>query len=108
MILINVKFHVKPDHADTFLSDIAWYTNATRAEEGNIFFDWYRDPADPSQFILIEGFHDDAAAAHVNSDHFQRACVEVPTYLVETPEIINTIIPGKTEWDRMAEFQVKT
>lgn len=41
MILINVKFSVRPEYAETFLDDIAWYTAATRTEEGNIFFDWY-------------------------------------------------------------------
>ena len=90
MILINVKFRVKPEHADTFLADIDWFTTATRAEPGNLFFDWYQSPADPGEFLLVEGFHD-----------------ELPGYLVETPEIINTLIAEKTVWDRMAEFQVK-
>ena len=107
MILINVKFRVKPEHTATFLADIDWFTTDTRAEPGNLFFDWYQSPADPGEFILVEGFHDDAAEPPVNSEHFQRACRELPGYLVETPEIINTLIAGKTVWDRMAEFQVK-
>ena len=73
MILINVKFRVKPEHTATFLTDIDWFTTATRAEPGNLFFDWYQSPADPGEFILVEGFHDDAAEPHVNSEHFQRA-----------------------------------
>ncbi len=106
MILINVKFHVRPEFAKTFLDDIAWYTEATRAEAGNHFFDWYVDPTDPTKFILIEGFEDNAAEAHVNSEHFRRACVEMPKYLLETPDIINTLIPQKEKWDKMAEFKV--
>lgn len=106
MILINVRYVVKPEAAPTFLDDVAWFTEATRAEEGNIFFDWYKDPEDPNKFLLIEAFQDDAAEAHVNSDHFKRACEEMPGYLVETPTIINTLIGGKTDWDKMAEFQV--
>ena len=47
MILINVKFRVKPEHTATFLADIDWFTTATRAEPGNLFFDWYQSPADP-------------------------------------------------------------
>lgn len=107
MILINAKFTARPEYAASFLDTIQWYTDATRAEEGNLFFDWYVDPAHPQQFILIEGFADDGAEAHVSSDHFRRACVELPKLLVETPEIINTLIPGKTHWDRMAEFTVE-
>lgn len=106
MILINVKFSVRPEYAETFLDDIAWYTAATRTEEGNIFFDWYVDPTNPTQFILIEGFQDDGAEAHVGSEHFKRACKEIPKYLTETPDIINTLIPEKKEWDKMAEFTV--
>ena len=67
MILINVKFRVKPEHTATFLANIDWFTTATRAEPGNLFFDWYQSPADPGEFILVEGFHDDAAEPHVNS-----------------------------------------
>ena len=37
MILINVKFRVKPEHTATFLTDIDWFTTATRAEPGNLF-----------------------------------------------------------------------
>ncbi|WBT09593.1 putative quinol monooxygenase [Corynebacterium sp. SCR221107] len=107
MILINVKYQVKPEYVDTFLQDVDWFTQATRQEEGNIFFDWYQDPANPQEFLLIESFQDDAAEAHVSSDHFKRACEEMPAYLLKTPSIINTLIPGKTEWDKMAEFQVE-
>ncbi|AHI22328.1 putative quinol monooxygenase [Corynebacterium vitaeruminis] len=106
MILINVKYQVKPEYVDRFLEDVDWFTQATRAEEGNIFFDWYKDPVYEDEFLLIEAFQDDAAEPHVKSEHFQRACEEMPKYLVKTPSIINTLIPGKTEWDKMAEFQV--
>ena len=54
----------------------------------------------------IPAFQDDAAEAHVNSEHFKKATELFPTLLVETPTIINTLIPGKTEWDEMAEFKV--
>ena len=53
MILINVKFRVKPEHTATFLADIDWFTTATRAEPGNLFFDWYQSPADPGEFLLV-------------------------------------------------------
>lgn len=107
MILINVKFRVKPEAAATFLEDIAWFTTASREEPGNLFFEWYRDPQVDNEFLLIEAFQDDAAEPHVNSEHFQRATREMPGYLLETPQIINTLIAGKTEWDRMAEFKVR-
>ncbi|GAB3694967.1 putative quinol monooxygenase [Corynebacterium nasicanis] len=106
MILINVRFRPLPEYVDTFRELVDEFTTATRAEEGCIFFDWARNSDDPGEFILIEAFHDDAAEAHVNSEHFRKATELFPTILSETPQIINTVIKGKTDWDRMAEFQV--
>lgn len=108
MILINVKFRPLDEYVEDFLDHVADFTAASRAEEGNIFFDWYRSPTDPGLYILIEAFHDDAAEAHVSAPHFHAAQELFPTLLKETPQIINTLIPGKTEWDEMAEFKVES
>ncbi|AWB82283.1 antibiotic biosynthesis monooxygenase [Corynebacterium yudongzhengii] len=106
MILINVKFRPKKEYVKTFMDKVSEFTEKTRAEDGCLFFDWYRSTEEDGLFILVEGFKDDAAEAHVNSQHFQDAGELFPEILTETPEIINTLIEGKTEWDRMAEFQV--
>ena len=105
--MINVRFKPLPENVENFRELVKDFTDASRAEEGNIFFDWFRDPENSNEFLLIEAFQDDADVAHVESEHFKRACDEMPKYLLETPEIINTKIPGKTEWDRMAEFRVE-
>ena len=42
----------------------------------------------------------------MNSPHFKAAQELFPTILKRTPQIINTLIEGKTEWDEMAEFKV--
>lgn len=107
MILINVKFRPLDQYQDTFMDQVAEFTAASRAEEGCLFFDWYRSTEDEGLYILIEAFQDDAAEAHVNSQHFKDSQKLFPTLLKETPEIINTLIPGKTEWDEMAEFKVE-
>ncbi|NLF90896.1 MAG: antibiotic biosynthesis monooxygenase [Corynebacterium marinum] len=106
MILINVRFRPLPEYVETFRREVEEFTAATRAEEGCIFFDWSRNTDDPSEYILIEAFRDGAAEAHVKSPHFKAATEMFPRILSETPQIINTLIEGKTEWDRMAEFQV--
>lgn len=106
MILINVRFRPLPEHVENFRELVEEFTAATRAEEGCIFFDWSRNTDDPAEYILIEAFQDGAAEAHVNSPHFKAAGELFPGILSETPQIINTMIEGKTEWDRMSEFQV--
>ena len=107
MILINVRFRPLAEYTENFRELVNDFTEASRAEEGNLFFEWYRSTDDPREYILVEGFKDDAAEAHVNSDHFKAAQELFPQILEETPQIINTLIEGKTEWDEMAEFKVQ-
>ena len=105
MIFICVKWRIKPEHADEWPELTRGFTEATRAEPGNLFFEWSRSVDDPDQYVLIEAFQDDAAEAHVTSDHFKAAQAELPPYVVETPQIRNMQIPGD-HWDTLGEFEV--
>jgi quinol monooxygenase YgiN len=106
MILIVVKFQVKPDWSDRWMEHVREFTEATRAEPGNLWFDWARSVDDPNEWVLVEAFEDDAAGPHVNSEHFKAAIEQLPQALAETPRIINTTIEGAHDWSRMAEMQV--
>jgi quinol monooxygenase YgiN len=53
-------------------------------------------------FTLVEGFRDDAAEAHVTSDHFKAAMAWLPDVVARKPDIINTTIP-QDGWSEMAE-----
>ncbi|MGN6751964.1 MAG: putative quinol monooxygenase [Intrasporangium sp.] len=106
MIFITAKFPVKPDHADEWPDLSRAFTEATRAEEGCLWFDWSRSLDDPTVYVLVEAFRDDAAgAAHVQSDHFRTATAELPRYLAGTPDIVNANVPG-TEWSQLGEMAV--
>lgn len=105
MIFITVKFKVKPEWTERWPELTAAFTAATRAEPGNLWFDWSRSLEDPQEFVLVEAFKDDAAGAHVNSDHFQQAMKDMQPALEETPRIINTVIEGE-DWSRMGELTV--
>jgi quinol monooxygenase YgiN len=105
MIFICVKFPVRPEHADAWPELTREFTEATRAEPGNLFFDWSRSIEDPHQYVLVEGFEDGAAEAHVTSEHFKRAQAELPQYLAETPYVRNQLMEGD-HWDRLGEFVV--
>ena len=66
MIFNVVKQPVRAKYADEFPSLIADYIAASRAEPGNLFFDWCRSADDPNLWFLIEGFRDaEAGEAHV-------------------------------------------
>lgn len=106
MIFIAVKFNVKPEWTDRWPELVADFTAATRAEAGNLWFDWSRSLENPNEYVLLEAFKDDAAAAHVQSGHFQQAMKDMVQALVETPQIINTTIDGE-DWSRMGELTVE-
>jgi quinol monooxygenase YgiN len=103
MILVVVKMQIRPEDADAFPALIAEFTAATRAEPGNICFDWYRNTDDPNAYVLVEAFADRAAGdAHVNTEHFARAMQLLPTLVSDVPEIVNVEVPDG--WSRMAEM----
>lgn len=105
MIFIVVKFLVKPEHADMWPEIVRDYTQATRAEPGNLWFDWSRSVENPNEYVLIEAFRDDGAEPHVKSEHFQQAINGLPQYLQETPRIRNVQLEGD-DWNRMGEMTI--
>ena len=105
MIFICVKWKVKPEYADEWPQLAQHFTDSTRAEPGNLFYDWSRSIEDPNEYVLIEAFKEDAAEAHVTSDHFKRAQAELPQYLQATPKVRNIVMPGD-QWDELGEFPV--
>jgi quinol monooxygenase YgiN len=106
VIFIVVKFQVKPEHANDWPAITAEFTDATRAEPGNLFFDWSRNVDDPNLYVLVEAFRDGAAGSeHVNAAHFQKAIAELPAYLVATPQIVNVEVPAD-DFGPMGEMSV--
>ncbi|MCU1407018.1 MAG: Antibiotic biosynthesis monooxygenase [Glaciihabitans sp.] len=105
MIFIVVKFTVKPEWTDRWIALTKDFTTATRQEPGNLWFDWSQSVEDPNEFVLLEAFQDDAAGAHVNSDHFALAMQTMPQALVKTPEIISEKIAAEG-WGPMGEMTV--
>lgn len=95
MIFIVVKFRARPEYSAQWTDLVADFTAATRAEPGNLFFDWSRSVDDPDQFVLLEAFRDgEAGAAHVGSEHFKAAMAAMPGIIAAKPEIINVTVPG--------------
>ncbi|MFD6159174.1 putative quinol monooxygenase [Nocardia sp. NPDC060256] len=107
MIFIVVKFKTKPEWTDKWLDLAGPFTAATRAEEGNLWFDWSRSVDDPAEFVLVEAFRDAAAGgAHVGSDHFKVAMADLPQALASTPKIISQTIDA-SGWSEMGEMTVE-
>jgi quinol monooxygenase YgiN len=105
MYFIVVKFPVKPEHADSWMERVTPFTEATRAEAGNLWFEWSRSVEDPNEFVLVEAFTDDGAGPHVNSDHFKKALEDLPPALARTPKIVSRQVDG-SGWDAMGEMRI--
>lgn len=103
MYLIVVKFPVKPESADRWLDIVADYTASCRSEEGNIFFEWSRSVEDPNEFVLVEAFTDEGAAAHVQSPHFSQGIEAMRPHLTATPRIVSRQVDGDG-WEEMGEL----
>jgi quinol monooxygenase YgiN len=103
MIFIAVKWTIRPQRSEDWLSLVDDFTQATRAEPGNLFFEWSRSVDDPHQFVLVEAFADrKAGEEHVNTEHFKTALSWMPDVVAEKPQIIHVEVPGDG-WSEMAE-----
>ncbi|HSL09438.1 MAG TPA: putative quinol monooxygenase [Pseudonocardiaceae bacterium] len=104
MIFIVVKFTIRPERSEDWLALVEDFTQATRQEPGNIFFEWSRSVDTPHQFILVEAFESrQAGEAHVSSEHFKTAMAWIPGVISKTPEIVNVEVPSDG-WAQMAEL----
>ncbi len=107
MYFIVVKWQTKPEWTDRFMDLVKDFTEATRAEPGNLWFDWSKSLENENEFILVEAFTDDGAGPHVNSEHFAKAMKEFPQALASTPKIVSRQVEGDG-WGEMGEMTVES
>jgi len=106
LIFIIARFETKPDYSERWPELVAPLTAATRAEEGNLWFDWSRSLDNPAEYVLVEAFCDGAAGAALGNREHVRAAVRVlPQALASTPRIICQTIDA-TGWSETAEMKV--
>src|SRR4051794_13207632 len=107
VIFITAKFRVRPEHAAQWPDLSREFTNATRAEPGNLWFDWSRSLDDPTEYVLVEAFRDEAAGeADVRPAPFKQAGATLPPYPLETPRIVSQAV-DQDDWSELAEMRVE-
>ena len=87
MIVMHVTYKCKPDMRDEFLEMI--FTEgidaASRAEEGNIKYDYYTPVDSSDELLLVEKWSDaDVLALHHAQPHFVRLGELKKEFVVET------------------------
>lgn len=66
-----VHIRALPDHLDDFIAATRLNHEGTRKEPGNLQFDLIQMEEDPSRFVLVEVFQDEAAVnAHKQTAHY--------------------------------------
>lgn len=104
MILIVVKFQVRPDRREDWLALMDEYIEAVRAEPGNRSFEMFSNDETPNQFVVIEEFESpQAGEAHVGTQHFKDFIAKAPAVIAETPKIVYFDLPGDG-WSDMGEL----
>ena len=87
MIVLNVTYRCKPDAREEFLEAIMTegIDIASRAEPGNIKYDYYTPVEDGDDLLLVEKWQDaDALAEHGRQPHFTRLGELKPQYVLDT------------------------
>jgi quinol monooxygenase YgiN len=87
MIVLNVTYKCKPGMRDEFLEAIMseGIDEASRAEAGNIKYDYYFPAAGGDELLLLEKWRDaDALKEHSAQPHFARLGQLKPEYVLDT------------------------
>ena len=105
MILIVVKFPVRPERAGEWEALARDYARAVNSEEGCMFFEWSRGLEEPDTWVCVEGFRDAAAGgAHTSTDAFKGFVEQAPDLVAAQPQIIYVDAPDVGGWGPMGEI----
>jgi quinol monooxygenase YgiN len=106
VILIVVKFPVRPERAEEWSALAAGYARAVDAEDGSLFFEWSRSVGEAETWVCVEGFRDgDAGAAHVRTQAFKDFVERAPDLVAAQPQIIYVDAPDLAGWGPMGEIR---
>lgn len=87
MIILNVTYRCKPELREAFLERILaeGIDVASRAEAGNLRYDYFIPFEDSDELLLVEKWRDaEALAAHAETPHYARLKTLKPAYVTET------------------------
>lgn len=69
----SATWTAEPGEEETVRDALAQLSPAAREEPGNLYYQAYQSPEEPTVFRIFEVYTDkDAFKAHVNSEHFAR------------------------------------
>ena len=88
MLKVVATLIAKPDKIEETKAALSSLVPPTQAEEGCISYELFQSADDPTEFVTIEEWVDEAAMGeHMASDHIAAALAVVPDILAAAPKI---------------------
>jgi len=101
MLIVHVQVRVKPEAVDSFREATIENAQQSIQEPGIARFDVVQRQDDPGQFVLVEVYRDDqAAAAHKETAHYKKWRDTVAGMMAEprSSQKFSNVFPGHTGW----------
>jgi len=101
MLVVVVYIHVKEEFLDVFIRETIENARHSRQEPGIARFDFVQSKDDPSRFVLVEVYRDEAAPSHHKlTTHYARWRDVVEEMMAEprTSEKYQNIYPDEHGW----------
>jgi autoinducer 2-degrading protein len=101
MFIVHVAVHVKPDCVEAFKTASLANARASLQEPGVARFDIVQQQDDPTRFVFVEVYRDDAAAvAHKLTTHYPVWRDAVASMMAESRTSVkfNNVHPGEQGW----------
>jgi quinol monooxygenase YgiN len=101
MVIVNVYVHVKEESIDAFIAATLKNVAGSNQEPGVARFEFHQQVEDPTKFLLMEVYKDQAAAvAHKETAHYLTWRDTVTDMMAETRFGVkyNILAPDNVTW----------
>ena len=97
MILVVVRWYVRPESADVWPGLVREFSDTVRAEPGNLVCDFTRNVDNDQEWTQVECYRDAAASAeHLASPGLAAILPKMFAHLSRPPEAVAVDAPGVT------------
>ncbi len=88
MVKVIATLIAKSDKVEETKAALSSLVDPTRAEPGCVSYELFQSNDDPTEFVTVEEFTDDAAIdSHMSSEHIGAALAAAPEILAADPRI---------------------
>ena len=94
---IIARFLARDGHAEEVAPLLLGFVEPSRAEDGCVFYDLYRDQENPNLFVIVDGWRDQVAfEAHAGGVHVAHTLAALAPHLDGEPVIakLNRVSPS--------------